>query len=102
MNAETEMQTSDGLGADPDPLAQLAADVGYSDDTDDPNQGSMEALIDYKNALEDRCRQLEGLLAAIAGKLPTDDEWRPAADFTEAVASMLDAHAIERPEHYSD
>jgi hypothetical protein len=55
MNAEQEMATADGLGADVDPLAELRAACSYSEEED----SSTDSLIEYKNALEDRCRQLE-------------------------------------------
>jgi len=42
-----------------DPLDKLAAEIGYSDGADDDETGGVDALIDYKNALEDRCRSLE-------------------------------------------
>lgn len=53
MNAETEMQHGDGLGAGPDPLDELRADCGY-----DPRdfEGRGDALVDYKDALEGRGR----------------------------------------------
>lgn len=59
--AEVEMATADGLGADPDPLAELRRECGYSDDPGDDAgvEVGVDALIAYKDALEDRCGSLE-------------------------------------------
>lgn len=89
MNAEQEMNTADGLGAGPSAgqrvLDELAAAVNYSDGADDPETGGVDALIDYKNELEDRLRSvLDGVLgdaelseearALIAACVATTDE----------------------------
>jgi hypothetical protein len=101
MNAETEMAGADGLGTNPDPLAELRQACGYS-----PNTAcELDSLIDYKDALEERCRSLEDARRAIeqiAVDLPTLEEWRSAADFMGDAAETLDAYGIERPEHYAD
>jgi len=58
MNAEREMDTSDGLGGEPvkfDPCAQIAESIGYSATS---AMGSIDTLIAYKDALEDAVRQL--------------------------------------------
>jgi len=78
MNAESEMNTSDGLGgerpitmqdqmgeaggnaANLDPCSQIAERVGYLGGRED-----VEALVAYKNALEDRCRSLENTLGQV-------------------------------------
>lgn len=71
--SEDKMATSD-------PLAALAKEIGYSDGADDDESGGVDALIDYKNALEDRCRTLEGAelseeaRALIAACVATSDE----------------------------
>lgn len=101
MRIEDVMNTSDGLGADPgDPIAQIAADCGYS--ATDDETGSIETLIDYKNALEDRLRGALNTLASIAAGVPVEDEWDSAADFMEAVAVELDRGEFKRPEHYTE
>lgn len=64
MNAESEMAGADGLGAEPKEtrgqkeLRELAESIGYSDGADGDDEGGVDALIDYKNALEDRLASL--------------------------------------------
>jgi hypothetical protein len=48
-----------------DPCAQIAESIGYS--ATDDETGSIETLIDYKNALEDRVRDLAGDPSGEAG-----------------------------------
>lgn len=90
MNAEQEMNTADGLGAGPSAgqrvLDEMAAAIGYrSEPEDGEDDGGVDALIDYKNALEDRlCSVLDGVLgdaelseearALIAACVATTDE----------------------------
>ncbi len=60
MNAESEMAGADGPGGEPkrlDPCAQIAESVGYGDGADGGDFGGIDALIDYKNALEDALRR---------------------------------------------
>lgn len=60
---------SDGLSGGQRELAKLANEIGYSDGSDNDEDGGVDALIDYKNALEDR------LVALLDGGAPgTDDE----------------------------
>ena len=54
-----------------DALDKLAAEIGYSDGSDDDEAGGVDALIDYKNALEDAVRKLTDDRAA---ELPGIDE----------------------------
>lgn len=98
MNAEQEMNTSDGLGAAPDSLEVLAAECGYSEVEDCP----VDSLIDYKNALEERLRARESTLELIASGVPTDHEWRSAAAYMEFVADVLDQGGILRPQWYGN
>jgi len=58
--------------------------------------------IDGRVAYADETEPPVSALAEIAAMLPTEDEWRNAADFMEAVAGVLDRHNVERPEHYPE
>jgi hypothetical protein len=64
MNAESEVAGADGLGKEPKEtrgrkeLRELAEATGYSDGMDDEQFGGVDAVIDYKNALEDRLASL--------------------------------------------
>lgn len=93
MNAESEMAGADGLGgeAKPDALDELAREIGYSDGSDDDETGGVDALIDYKNALEERCRRLEpGFEAAkeIAEFLAEPGDWN-GGDVCDVAATAL-------------
>lgn len=99
-------QSSDG-----DPLTELQRACGYIDGAEDDETGGIDALIAYKDALEDRVRFLEGSEAAkseaaraaerIAAQVPREDEWDSAADFMEHAAETLDIYGVARPAHYS-
>lgn len=96
-----DMSTSDGLGAATEPLNRLEtlrAEIGYSEE----EEGSVDALIDYKNALEELAAADGQLLAEIAAGVPTDVTWRSAAEFMERVAALLDAAGIARPARYTE
>lgn len=82
----------------PDRLAALKAEHGYSE----VEESGVDALIDYKNAVEDRLVEVLDLLDYVAAEVPTQDEWRSAADFMETTATRLDHLGIERPEHYAE
>lgn len=101
MNAESEMAGADGLGAEsvPDALDDLAKEIGYSDGADDDEAGGVDALIDYKNALEDRCRSLEGTLRGVGFCLPREDDWDGGPGRLEDIAEILDRGLVERPAH---
>lgn len=78
-----DMDTTDGLGADEDARdRQIAAGT-------DPM--SVEEPSKW-----------EGVLANIASGVPTEDEWRSAADYMEFVAEVLTDAGVPRPEHYAD
>lgn len=110
MNAEAEMNASDGLGGERlNPCAQIAESVGYSA----YSSCEMDSLIDYKNALEDALRraldenrQTDAAAARaahlIAAGVPRFDEWKSAADFMQDVASTLDNLDVPRPDHYEE
>jgi hypothetical protein len=76
-----------------DPCAQIAESVGYSVE----GEASMEALIDYKNALEDRCHQLEATLGEIGHCLPKSESWDGGPGRLEDIADILDRGLVERP-----
>lgn len=91
MNAETEMNTADGLGADPvDLKAQREGEslADYDERRADENEEDVER---YRTALE-----------SIAAMVPTEDEWRSAADFMEATADIVACAGIVAPAHYED
>lgn len=101
MNAETEMAGADGLGGgEPDPLDKLAAEIGYGGDVpEDDDPGCLDALIDYKNALEDRCRSLEECLGEVGKALPTEDDWDGGPGRLEYIAASVDrCGLVPRPE----
>lgn len=108
MNAESEMRDADGLGGEPverpgqAACRELAEEIGYSDGSDDDETGGVDALIDYKNALEDRYCEAVDALHALAAGVPMLDEWRSAADFMEYAAATLDRVPIARPDHYPE
>lgn len=80
-----------------DALAELRKEIGYSDGADDDETGGVDALIDYKNALEDRCGQLEKTLGMIGHVLPRNESWDGGPGRLEDIAEMLDAGLVERP-----
>lgn len=88
--------------AELDPCTAIAESIPYSDGADGDDEGGVDALIDYKNALEDALRRATDTLREIASGVPKDDEWRSAADFMEATAATLDRGGVERPERYED
>ncbi|HEX7246456.1 MAG TPA: hypothetical protein VF245_12925 [Solirubrobacterales bacterium] len=83
-------------------IRETAEAIGYSDGNDDDETGGVDALIDYKNAVEERLTLALDTLASIATGVPREDEWRSAADFMEATARTLDLADVPRPEHYPE
>lgn len=98
-----------------DPCTQIAESVGYSDEPENDIAIGSDALIAYKDALEDAVRGLcadpdedkawwcsEAARAAerIAEGVPSEDEWRSAADFMQHAAETLDIYGVARPKHY--
>ena len=81
-----------------DPLAELRAACDY----DPEGEASMDALIAYKNALEELAVRQGAALSQIAADVPREDEWHSAVDFMGDAAETLDVYDIERPEHYQD
>lgn len=96
MNAEAEMNGGDGLGG-ADPLADLAKEIGYSDGADDDESGGVDALIDYKNALEERCHHLEATLGEVGHVLPRSESWDGGPGRLEDIAGILDRGLVPRP-----
>ena len=80
-----------------DPLDVLAEEIGYSDESDDDETGGVDALIDYKNALEERCRSLESTLGEIGHCLPKSESWDGGPGRLEDIAAILDRGLVERP-----
>jgi hypothetical protein len=73
-------------------------DDAISEDTTGPTaQGSVEALIQYKDALEDRCARLEATLGRVGHILPRSESWDGAPGRLEDIAGALDRGLIERP-----
>lgn len=87
MNAESEMAGADGLGGEPkaDALDELAREIGYSDGADSDDEGGVDALIDYKNALEDRCRRVEEQARRVTHL------WSEGEDVGDAIAALATA-----------
>jgi len=78
-------------------IKQARDATGYSPDA---YEGGVEELIAYKDQLEEEVTRLAKPLDWIARWVPREDDWGSAAGFMESVAGLLDAHAIDRPEHY--
>lgn len=79
--------------------------AGFPDDHPDGDDCPVDALIDYKNALEEEvARLLPEAEAArrIATGVPRKPDWRSGASFLEGVASILDQHDVSRPDYYAD
>ena len=70
------MATCDGLGAGETAgqreLRELASAIGYSDGADGDDEGGVDALVDYKNALEDRLAALIDARAIPMGLPPNE------------------------------
>lgn len=73
-----------------DPLAELRKEIGYSDGADDDETGGIDALVDYKNALEDRCGQLERALGEVGHVLPRSESWDGGPGRLEDIAAIID------------
>jgi hypothetical protein len=74
-----------------DYLLQMRRDCEYAPDPDEvdyPVNDSVDALIDYKDALEDAHGSLLDKLAALAGK-------GSAADQCQALYELLDGYGIK-------
>ena len=80
-------------------LALLRDRCGYSPDGDDEG---IDALLAYKDALEDEIRAQGLTLASIASGVPTGDSWRSASSYMEFVAEVLDDAEVGRPVHYGN
>lgn len=80
-----------------DPLAELAKEIGYSDGADDDETGGVDALIDYKNALEERCHRLEATLGEVGHCLPKSESWDGGPGRLEDIAGILDRGLVPRP-----
>lgn len=90
------MATSDGLGASPGPsagqrlLAEIAGACEYSADED----SGVDALIAYKDALEDRlCSLVDGVL----GDSALSDEARALIAACVATADEIDTETLTAP-----
>lgn len=106
MNAESEMAQGDGLGAEPSEtrgqkeLRELAEEIGYSDGADGDDEGGVDALIDYKNALEDR-------LASLIDSRPANGVDAIVQEAGEIIATRGEVEDVpklieEIEEHYPD
>jgi hypothetical protein len=62
----------------------------------------MGEVLDRLNADNFWIINLESALTQIASGVPTDDDWRSAADFMEHVASVLESIKFPRPAYYPE
>lgn len=81
-------------------LRDLAAEIGYSDGADGDDEGGVDALIDYKNALEDR-------LCALIDSRPANGVDAIVQEAGEIIATRGEVEDVpklieEIEEHYPD